>query len=77
MALSYSIPLINLPVILGATIYMPPATALNYNSWILVRTLINFFVFRYRKVWWQKYNYILLAILDAGVTNKNNIHWCG
>ncbi|XP_027149853.1 oligopeptide transporter 4-like [Coffea eugenioides] len=61
------IPLINLPVILGATAYMPPATALNYNSWILVGTIFNFFVFRYRKKWWQRYNYILSAALDAGV----------
>ncbi|GFZ10087.1 oligopeptide transporter 4 [Actinidia rufa] len=61
------IPLINLPVLLGATGYMPPATALNYNSWILVGTIFNFFIFRYRKGWWQRYNYILSAALDAGV----------
>ncbi|PIN18524.1 hypothetical protein CDL12_08807 [Handroanthus impetiginosus] len=61
------IPLINLPVILGATSDMPPASALNYNSWIFVGTIFNFFVFRYRKKWWQRYNYILSAALDAGV----------
>ncbi|KAL6213748.1 hypothetical protein ACLB2K_013192 [Fragaria x ananassa] len=59
--------LINLPVLLGATAYMPPATALNYNSWIVVGTIFNFFVFRYRKQWWQRYNYVLSAALDAGV----------
>ncbi|XAR48474.1 hypothetical protein NMG60_11031300 [Bertholletia excelsa] len=61
------IPLINLPVLLGATAYMPPASSLNYNSWILVGTIFNFFVFRYRKDWWQRYNYVLSAALDAGV----------
>ncbi|WOG82683.1 hypothetical protein DCAR_0101849 [Daucus carota subsp. sativus] len=61
------IPLINLPVLLGATGAMPPATPLNYNAWILVGTIFNFFVFRYRKQWWQRYNYILSAALDAGV----------
>ncbi|KAM7482367.1 hypothetical protein LguiB_006950 [Lonicera macranthoides] len=61
------IPLINLPVILGATGAMPPATPLNYNAWIIVGTIFNFFVFRYRKKWWQRYNYILSAALDAGV----------
>ena len=61
------IPLINLPVILGATGNMPPASPLNYTSWILVGTIFNFFVFRYRKKWWQRYNYILSAALDAGV----------
>lgn len=83
------IPLINLPVLLGATAYMPPATAVNYNSWILVGTIFNFFVFRYRKMWWQRYNYILSAALDAGVAfmavllylsvglENKNIHWWG
>ncbi|KAL5855126.1 hypothetical protein ACOSQ4_004928 [Xanthoceras sorbifolium] len=61
------IPLINLPVLLGATAMMPPATAVNYNSWIIVGTIFNFFIFRYRKQWWQRYNYILSAALDAGV----------
>ncbi|CAK9136949.1 unnamed protein product [Ilex paraguariensis] len=61
------IPLINLPVLLGATAMMPPATPLNYNAWIIVGTIFNFFVFRYRKQWWQRYNYILSAALDAGV----------
>ncbi|KAK9269894.1 hypothetical protein L1049_025467 [Liquidambar formosana] len=83
------IPLINLPVLLGATAYMPPATALNYNSWILVGTIFNFFVFRYRKKWWQKYNYVLSAALDAGVAfmavllyfslnmENRSLHWWG
>lgn len=83
------IPLINLPVLLGATANMPPATALNYNSWIFVGTIFNFFVFRYRKKWWQRYNYILSAALDAGVAfmavllyfivglENRNISWWG
>lgn len=59
--------LINLPVLIGATASMPPATAVNYNAWLLIGTFFNFFVFRYRKKWWQRYNYILSAALDAGV----------
>ncbi|XP_072955559.1 oligopeptide transporter 4-like [Typha angustifolia] len=61
------IPLVNLPVLLGATAMMPPATAVNYTSWVAVGTVFNFFVFRYRKKWWQRYNYILSAAMDAGV----------
>ncbi|KAJ4746417.1 oligopeptide transporter [Rhynchospora pubera] len=61
------IPLINLPVLIGATANMPPATALNYNMWVAVGTVFNFFVFRYRKKWWERYNYVLSAALDAGV----------
>ncbi|PON85731.1 Tetrapeptide transporter [Trema orientale] len=61
------ISLINLPVLLGATAAMPPATTVNFNCWIVVGTVFNFFVFRYRKNWWQKYNYVLSAALDAGL----------
>nr|GMD13706.1 oligopeptide transporter 4-like [Ipomoea batatas] len=83
------IALINLPVLLGATSQMPPATSLNYTSWILVGTIFNFFVFRYRKKWWQRYNYILSAALDAGVAfmavflyftvglENKNVSWWG
>ncbi|KAH6776412.1 oligopeptide transporter 4 [Perilla frutescens var. hirtella] len=61
------IKLINLPVLLGATAMMPPASTINFNSWIVVGTVFNFFVFRYRKRWWQRYNYVLSAALDAGL----------
>ncbi|KAL0352607.1 UNVERIFIED_CONTAM: Oligopeptide transporter 4, partial [Sesamum calycinum] len=50
-----------------ATAAMPPATTLNFNSWVLVGTIFNLFVFRYRKRWWQRYNYVLSAALDAGL----------
>lgn len=83
------IPLINLPVLLGATAYMPPATALNYNAWMFVGTIFNFFVFRYRKDWWRRYNYVLSAAMDAGVAfmavllyfsvgiENKSLHWWG
>ncbi|KAF5181908.1 Oligopeptide transporter [Thalictrum thalictroides] len=50
---------------LGAMI--PPATTLNYNAWLVIGVIFNYYVFRYRKQWWQKYNYILSAAMDAGV----------
>ncbi|KAJ7537760.1 hypothetical protein O6H91_11G021300 [Diphasiastrum complanatum] len=61
------IPLINMPVLLGATANMPPASPVNYTSWIVVGTIFNFFIFRYRKSWWQRYNYVLSAALDSGL----------
>ncbi|XP_073151658.1 oligopeptide transporter 4-like [Henckelia pumila] len=61
------IKLINIPVLLGATAAMPPASTLNFNSWILVGTIFNCLVFRYRKGWWRRYNYVLSAALDAGL----------
>nr|KYP46246.1 Oligopeptide transporter 2 [Cajanus cajan] len=58
---------IHLPVLLGATAAMPPASTVNFNSWIIVATIFNYYVFKYRKNWWQRYNYVLAAALDAGL----------
>jgi OPT family small oligopeptide transporter len=83
------IPLINIPVLLGSTAYMPPATAVNYASWITVGTIFNYFIFKYRKAWWLRYNYVLSAGLDAGLAfmaillyfalglNDTSINWWG
>ncbi|XP_058224116.1 oligopeptide transporter 7-like [Rhododendron vialii] len=59
--------LINMPVLIGATGYMPPATAVNYTTWILVGFLSGFVVYRYRPDLWMKYNYVLSGSLDAGL----------
>uniref|UniRef100_A0A803LV84 Uncharacterized protein n=1 Tax=Chenopodium quinoa TaxID=63459 RepID=A0A803LV84_CHEQI len=61
------ITLINLPILLGSTGNMPPASAINFTTWIFIGFIFNYVVLRYRKKWWQKYNYILSAALDAGV----------
>ncbi|TYI28297.1 hypothetical protein ES332_A05G235200v1 [Gossypium tomentosum] len=61
------IPLTNLPVLLGATAAMPPATSLNFNCWLIIGFIFNYYVFKYRKGWWQRYNYVLSAALDAGL----------
>nr|DAD36184.1 TPA_asm: hypothetical protein HUJ06_006824 [Nelumbo nucifera] len=59
--------LINMPVLIGATSSMPPATAVNYSSWIIVGFLSGFLVYRYRQQWWQRHNYVLSGALDAGL----------
>lgn len=61
------IALINIPIILQATALMPPASSVNLSSWIVVGVIFNYFIFRYRRNWWQRYNYVLSAALDAGV----------
>lgn len=59
--------LINMPVLIGATGMMPPATAVNYTTWVLVGFLSGFVVYRYRPDLWQRYNYVLSGSLDAGL----------
>lgn len=58
--------LIHMPVLLGATSMMPPATAVNYTSWLIVAFVFGFVMFRYHLKWWQRYNYVLSGGLDAG-----------
>ncbi|CAK9277033.1 unnamed protein product [Sphagnum jensenii] len=58
---------INMPILIGATGGMPPATSINYTAWFLVGFIFNYVLFKYRKAWWQRYNYVLSAALDAGL----------
>ncbi|XP_052732201.1 oligopeptide transporter 6 isoform X3 [Vigna angularis] len=83
------ITLIHMPVLLSATSIMPPATAVNFTSWILLAFLSGFVVYRYRQQWWKRCNYVLSGGLDAGTAfmtillflalNNNNIslNWWG
>ncbi|RID40838.1 hypothetical protein BRARA_J00850 [Brassica rapa] len=57
---------IHFPVILGATSMMPPAMAVNFTSWCIVAFIFGHFVFKYKREWWTKYNYVLSGGLDAG-----------
>ncbi|KAF7112323.1 hypothetical protein RHSIM_RhsimUnG0241100 [Rhododendron simsii] len=59
--------LITMPVLFGATINMPPATAVNYTSWIIIGFVSGFIVYRYYREWWGRHNYVLSGALDAGL----------
>ncbi|XAR70127.1 hypothetical protein NMG60_11026890 [Bertholletia excelsa] len=59
--------LINMPVLIGATGMMPPATAVNYTTWIILGFISGFVVYRYRPELWKRYNYVLSGALDAGL----------
>lgn len=59
--------LINMPVLLGATVNMPPATAVNYISWVLIGFASGFVAYRYYRGWWSRHNYVLSGALDAGL----------
>ncbi|KAI4381009.1 hypothetical protein MLD38_007128 [Melastoma candidum] len=59
--------LISMPVLLGAIVNMPPATAVNYTSWITVGFLSGYVAYRYYRGWWSRHNYLLSGALDAGL----------
>ncbi|CAN8323940.1 unnamed protein product [Cochlearia groenlandica] len=57
---------IHIPVLIGATTIMPPASAVNFTSWLVMAFVFGHFVFKYRREWWQRYNYVLSGGMDAG-----------
>ncbi|KAL3527221.1 hypothetical protein ACH5RR_011877 [Cinchona calisaya] len=59
--------LVSVPVILAGIINMPPATAVNYNSWIIIAFASGFIAYRYYRNWWSRHNYVLSGALDAGL----------
>ncbi|CAA6673653.1 unnamed protein product [Spirodela intermedia] len=55
------------PVVIGGMVDMPPATAVNYTTWVLVGFLFGFVIYRRRREWWRRHNYLLSGALDAGL----------
>ncbi|KAG6556602.1 hypothetical protein Mapa_001543 [Marchantia paleacea] len=58
---------INMPIFIAATAVMPPASPVNFTSWFVIGFIFNYLIFKYRKGWWQRYNYVMSAALDAGL----------
>ncbi|KAF8019640.1 hypothetical protein BT93_G0353 [Corymbia citriodora subsp. variegata] len=58
---------INMPIFIGGSTNLPPASTLNYTSWGVVGIFFNVYVYKRFKGWWGRYNYVLSAALDAGV----------
>ncbi|THF94079.1 hypothetical protein TEA_018413 [Camellia sinensis var. sinensis] len=59
--------LVTMPVLLHAVASMPPATAVNYTSWIIIGFFSGFVAYRYYRSWWSRHNYVLSGALDAGL----------
>ncbi|KAI1324348.1 OPT family small oligopeptide transporter [Xylariaceae sp. FL0255] len=57
----------NAPIILGAMAWLPPATPLSFSTWAIWGLIFNYGIRRKFNAWWQKYNYITAAGLDAGL----------
>ena len=58
---------VNIPVVWAGPVGMPPATGINFSSWALVGFIFQYYLRRYRFMWWMRYNYILSIALDFGV----------
>jgi len=58
---------VNIPVVWVGPTGAPPATGINFSSWLLVGFIFQFYLRRFRFMWWMRYNYILSLALDFGV----------
>ena len=58
---------VNIPVFWLGPTGMPPGTGINFTSWALVGFIFQFYLRRYRFMWWMRYNYILSLALDFGI----------
>jgi hypothetical protein len=68
-----------MPIFIEAAHMMPPATATNFISWIVVGFIFSFVIFRYKKDWWQRHNYVLSGGLNAGMAfiGSSTVHVLG
>ncbi|PVV05349.1 hypothetical protein BB560_000128 [Smittium megazygosporum] len=57
---------INIPIILTACSVLPPAYTSEFTSWFILAFIFNFLIYKYRRRWWLKYNYIFSASLITG-----------
>ncbi|CEL05861.1 hypothetical protein ASPCAL06973 [Aspergillus calidoustus] len=59
---------VHVPLFLGGLNYLPPATGMNYGSWVAVEWVIfGWVIKRHAQGWWVKYNFVLSAALDSSV----------
>ncbi|KAI0757331.1 OPT oligopeptide transporter [Daedaleopsis nitida] len=59
---------VNIPVCFAGLAQLPPATGINYSSWAMVGAIFQWFMRRNHFRWWLRFNYILSAGLDIGVS---------
>jgi len=58
---------VNIPVVWVGPTGAPPATGINFSSWLLVGFIFQYYLRRFRFMWWMRYNYILSLALDFGI----------
>ncbi|KAL4803244.1 OPT oligopeptide transporter protein-domain-containing protein [Aspergillus unguis] len=59
---------VHIPLFLGGLNYLPPATGMNYASWVVVGLVFGWLIKKRAGSWWAKYNFVLSAALDTSVS---------
>lgn len=58
---------VHVPLFLGGLNYIPPASGVNYGSWVLVGLLFGMLIKSRNKAWWRQYNFLLSSAMDCSV----------
>jgi OPT family small oligopeptide transporter len=58
---------VHIPVALVGVNSVPPASGLNFTSFIIVGFIFQWFMRRFHFRWWMRYNYLLSTGLDCGL----------
>lgn len=59
---------VSVPLLLGGLNYIPPATGMNYGSWVIVGLFFGHFMRKRYNDWWRRYNFILSSSLETSVS---------
>jgi hypothetical protein len=62
---------INFPVTFGSTVYLPPATPLNFVPGVFVCFIFNYIIRRRHFDWWAKYNCESLRNVAIGFLTRD------
>ncbi|KAJ1920235.1 hypothetical protein H4219_001468 [Mycoemilia scoparia] len=78
---------INIPVIFSVISGFIPAPTQDFPMWFIWCIVFNYFIYKYKKSWWEKYAVTFTAAMDVGVafstififlcTKKSKIAWWG
>lgn len=52
---------------MGGAQSIPTSTGINYHSWFIVGFIFNYYIHKYKTLWWRKYNLVLAVAMDCGV----------
>lgn len=66
---------VHIPLIFNATGMMPPAVPLNFSMWCATGFVFMYWLRKYRRKWWIKYNYLTSAAFDSGCAIAALVIW--
>jgi hypothetical protein len=57
---------VSTPILMNGVAAIPPATGINYSSFLVVGFIFQYVIRKRNFAWWSKFNYVTSAALDSG-----------